>query len=142
MLNPPPIAPHKRRAAVIAAILLLVLVTGLLLMPVPDHGLKTPKHIDKLVHFIVFFCVAFPAFLGKIRLWPLTMIALIIYGGVIELIQPQFGRDADWIDFVANSLGVVAAFPPALAARYWIGSKHRQRAQRNRTNEDGGVADL
>lgn len=142
MLDPPPIAPRKRLAAFTAAILLLVLVTVLLLMPVPDHGLKPPKNIDKLIHFAVFFSVAFPAFLGKIRLWPLTMIALIIYGGVIELIQPQFGRDAEWEDFLANSLGVIAAFPPALAARFWIGSKRRQSAQRNRTGEDDRIADL
>lgn len=142
MFRSPPPAPHLARLALIVAIMLLAVVTVLLLMPMPDHGLDAPGNIDKLVHFVMFFCVALPALVATPRFWPHIMLGLIIYGGVIEMIQPQFGRHADWGDFVANSLGVVAAFPPALAARYWIGSKRRQRAQRNRTGKDDRIADL
>ena len=142
MFTSPPPPPHLARLAMIVAAILLVVVTGLLLIPMPDHGLEAPGNIDKLVHFVMFFCVAFPALVGAPRFWPHIMLGLIIYGGVVELIQPQFGRHADWGDFVANSLGVVAAFPVALAARFWIGSKRRQRAQRNRTGEDNRIADL
>lgn len=126
----------------IVAAILLAGVTGLLLMPMPDHGLEAPGNIDKLVHFVMFFCVAVPALVGMIRFWPHIMLGLILYGGLIELIQPQFGRHADWGDFVANSLGVIAAFPLALTLRYWIGSKYRQLPQRKRTGKDDRAADL
>lgn len=48
------------------------------------------------------------------------------YGGAIELIQPRFGRDAAWADFVADVAGVAAG-----AARgRWLGLRLGLRSRR------------
>lgn len=125
MLTLPPINLQYRRFAAVLFMVFLVAVTVALLMPVPQHDLRTPAHADKLVHFGVFFCLALPAFLVCRQAWALTMIALVAYGGMIELVQPYFGRGAEWADFWANSIGVVAALPVAYQLRRVLASGRR-----------------
>lgn len=67
---------------------------------------ESPSGVDKLYHFASFAALVLPAVAAQPRhaLW-LAPLA-IAYGGLIEIIQPQVGRSAEWGDFVANSLGV------------------------------------
>ncbi|MGP9790227.1 VanZ family protein [Roseinatronobacter sp. NSM] len=133
MFKPPVISARQRRIALVISGLLLLVVTVVLLMPVPENEGRFPEHVDKLVHFGVFFAVACPAYVARMRFWPVILVGLVAYGGAVELIQPHFGRSAEVADFIANSLGVVAALPCAIWFRYRKHSKARQLAQNKRS---------
>jgi VanZ family protein len=45
-------------------------------------------------------------------LWP--AIAVIAWGGTLELLQAVVGRDAEWSDMLANTLGAAAGILVAL----------------------------
>jgi VanZ family protein len=76
---------------------------------------------DKAAHFIAFYGLEFLG-LFAFPLGPRWRLALMLSaaGALIELIQatPLVGRDADVFDWVADSLGVLAALAP-LAADWW-----------------------
>jgi len=86
-------------------------------MPLSDGKLFPVPHIDKVVHAVLFCAVALPAMLSVPRRWH-WMIWLVVFGysGLMELVQPYFGRGADWRDLVANATGAGLA---VLLARRW-----------------------
>ena len=49
-----------------------------------------------------------------------TIIAALMLGGIIELLQPGFGRDASWGDFSADVCGVAVGIALGLAVRTLI----------------------
>ena len=62
---------------------------------------------DKILHFIAFAALAFPlARTGRFGVLP-VFIGASAFGGIIELIQPNFNRSADVDDWVADILGIV-----------------------------------
>ena len=66
----------------------------------------TPDGSDKVVHLIAFAALAFPlARTGRIGLLP-VFIGASAYGGIIEVLQPSFGRSADMQDWIADIAGV------------------------------------
>ena len=82
-----------------------------------------PDESDKVVHLIAFAALAFPlARTGRIGLVP-VFIGASTFGGLIELIQPTFGRSADMQDWIADIAGVVLGI--VLALLYRRLRKHR-----------------
>ncbi len=78
---------------------------------------------DKLVHLIAFAALAFPlARTGRIGLLP-VFIGASAFGGIIEVIQPSFGRSADMQDWIADIAGVALGI--ILAILYRRLRKHR-----------------
>lgn len=92
------------------------------LMPPSDKkniGYLIP-HTDKIVHFGLYFLLAFLGILSyylsfnkkttikNILIWALGCIA---YGGLMEYLQKiaTTNRNSDWFDFIANSFGVLFA---------------------------------
>jgi VanZ family protein len=73
---------------------------------------------DKLVHFGAYWLMTiwFAGVLHR-RRYPWLALGLLALGGGIELLQGAmgFGRDADWRDMVANTLGVFTALGVAYA---------------------------
>ena len=66
----------------------------------------SPDGSDKVVHLIAFAALAFPlARTGRFGLIPI-FIATSAYGGIIEALQPSFGRSADMQDWIADIAGV------------------------------------
>ena len=62
---------------------------------------------DKLVHLTAFAALSFPlSRTGRISLLSVFLGAS-AFGGVIELIQPNFNRSAEMNDWIADILGVV-----------------------------------
>ena len=61
---------------------------------------------DKAHHLVAYFFLAFPSGLIKPNKWVL----FIIFGGVIEMIQPYVKRYGEWLDFFANTIGVFISF--------------------------------
>ena len=62
---------------------------------------------DPFLHFIAYGVMVLPV--SIVRVYPHFSVFLIAmtYGGVVELIQPFCGREADIMDFFANILGVI-----------------------------------
>ena len=82
-----------------------------------------PDGSDKVVHLIAFAALAFPlARTGRIGLVP-VFIGASAFGGLIELIQPTFGRSADMQDWIADIAGVMLGI--VLALLYRRLRKHR-----------------
>ena len=74
----------------------------------PIHQpLPAPDGTDKFVHLVAFAALAFPlARTGRIGLVP-VFVGASVFGGLIELIQPSFGRSADMQDWIADIVGVI-----------------------------------
>ena len=78
-------------------------------------------HIDKVVHFIMYFVFALVLIhdsqhYSKIRLnhRQIILISVLIvigWGGFLEILQriPSIRRDSDFFDFLANTVGAVVA---------------------------------
>ena len=76
-----------------------------------------PQGVDKVYHMIAFAALIFPtAMLRPKKCLRFGRLA-IVYGGIIETIQPVFGRSADMSDFWADGLGVAIGIFLGLAAR-------------------------
>jgi VanZ family protein len=103
-----------RRLAIFLTLVGIIVATVLLLMPM--SGTKPGIIPDKLAHMIVFFGLALPALILPARRWRWVIAALAVYGGVIELIQPYLGREAAFLDWIANlaGLGLALAVAPLL----------------------------
>lgn len=86
--------------------------------------LAGPAGSDKVYHVLAFACLAFPLPLVRPRLTLWVVVGVIAYGGAIEVIQPFFGRQAEWADFVADAIGAVvgAAAGYALSDRVFNNS--------------------
>jgi VanZ family protein len=77
-----------------------------------------PEGSDKLVHFIAFAALAFPlANTGRLGLVA-VFIGASAFGGIFELIQPAFNRNADMGDWVADTIGVVFGIGCGLLYRH------------------------
>ncbi|MDV5172121.1 VanZ family protein [Photobacterium rosenbergii] len=65
-------------------------------------------HIDKLQHFMAYtvFAVVAAYAVSTKRAYYKVCIAIVLFSGAIELIQPSFGRECSFFDWLANSLGV------------------------------------
>jgi VanZ family protein len=97
-------------------IILWSLVIAYLCFAPSDGFRKVPiliPHLDKVVHFIMFFILGMLIEALKIsRINVVTLIGLpllgIIYGGLIELVQHFLidGRHGDWVDWLADSIGL------------------------------------
>ena len=84
---------------------------------------QAPDGTDKVVHLIAFATLAFPlARTGRIGLIP-VFVGASAFGGVIEVVQPSFGRSADMQDWIADIAGVALGITLALVYRRF--RKHR-----------------
>jgi VanZ family protein len=86
------------------------------LSPQPPH-LAGPFIWDKLDHFTAYFGLALLATLGWGLRWSLVWVflAVLAVGGGLEGLQALVGRDAEWADMLANSIGAVAGTALAMA---------------------------
>tara|TARA_B110000008_G_scaffold254741_1_gene270896 strand:+ start:25 stop:381 length:357 start_codon:yes stop_codon:yes gene_type:complete len=89
-------------------ICLLLVIAFLSLYPLP----KMPEFqgTDKTYHLIAYFLLALPLGLKKPNKCILIIFLFIIFGGVIEVIQPYVNRYGEWLDFFANTIGVISGF--------------------------------
>ena len=79
--------------------------------------------MDKLMHFSAFLSIAVSAALasGPTRhsAWAIAA-ALLGYGALIEIAQIWIpGRDASWLDLLADALGIACGLSLAFALRRW-----------------------
>ncbi len=93
--------------AFILTALLTVVIALLTLMPQVPGPTGIPG-FDKLAHFIAFAALCVPLAWRYPHLWRAVALATLVYGGVIEIIQPLTGRTAQWGDLVADGAGAFA----------------------------------
>ena len=108
-----------RRMAIGSAVTLVlaVIIAVLTLAPMPSGG---PAGSDKLYHVLAFACLAFPLPLVRPRLAVWVILGVIAYGGMIEMIQPFFGRQAEWADLVADGIGAILGASVARQLGLWL----------------------
>jgi VanZ family protein len=99
--------------------LLVVVVAVLALSPNPAQGPQLGW--DKLNHALAFAAMAFCAVMGRRggsrRQLATVLVALLAYGGLIELLQLFVpGREAEWGDWLADAVGIAIG---ALLAAAW-----------------------
>ena len=92
----------------LVTIFLLLVIAFLSLYPLP----KLPEFpgTDKTHHLVAYFFLALPSGLKKPNKWVLYICLFIIFGGVIEMIQPYVNRYGEWLDFFTNTIGVIFGF--------------------------------
>ena len=100
-----------------------VIVIGLLTLTpgndLPRWPWAAAIHLDKIVHFVLFGVLAwllagvfiFRNGMDRKRAVVLSVLAAVVYGGLIELLQGwmEMGRSAEWADLLADALGAVVA---------------------------------
>lgn len=99
----------RARLRTLALLLTLGIATAIALLGLmPPRALPEAPGGDKLHHFLAFAALVFPAAAVRpsVVLWLVPL--AVGYGGLIELIQPMVGRQADWGDVAANAAGAVA----------------------------------
>ena len=103
-------------------LLMTTVLTVAMLWPITQPP-PAPEGSDKVVHLIAFAVLALPlAHTGRFGLSP-VFIAASAYGGIIEALQPFFGRSADMQDWIADIAGVTLGI--MLALLYHRLRKHR-----------------
>lgn len=96
-----------QRSGLIVAVIVALLIAALTLSPMPPNNNLTGG-IDKVYHFLAFATLIFPLILTDSRRWSWAVPGAILYGGLIELVQPSVGRSAEWLDWGADIAGVLA----------------------------------
>jgi VanZ family protein len=99
--------PWVRRAGAWLFLPALAVVAWGELTPSPPHVVNDMFGWDKAEHFTAYFGLALLASLGwglrRSLVW--VLLGVILLGGALEIAQGMVGRDADWHDELANSLG-------------------------------------
>ena len=104
----------------LTTILLVVIIVLITLTPIKMHGPFDFPGVDKIFHFVSFFCLTLPlSIVGrKWAIW--TFLIVMIFGGFIELAQQLSGRIASWADFLANGIGATIGATIAYKFRHWL----------------------
>lgn len=101
-------APEQRRLWRALLALLLATITSLALLPHPPSGVSTGW--DKSNHALAFASITFAsvwALWPHPRQWPVLAIAVLAYGGGIEIAQTFLPpRSGEWLDLLADGVGI------------------------------------
>jgi VanZ family protein len=112
-----------------------ILVVSTALMVGPAQSLEAASGIwDKGAHFVTFGLILWSLGVLFRRLPRLYAAAVAIgMGGIIEVVQGMVGRDADWADLFADTLGVGLAL---LLWAVWRGFRPREALRRPEPGAD------
>ena len=88
-------------------IILFVIITLLSVVPIRLSGSFGPISVDKFYHVLAYFCLAFPLPILRPRQTIWVALGIMVFGGLMELVQHLFGREPSWGDFIANGIGVI-----------------------------------
>ena len=99
----------------ILTLLMWLGITVLSLIPLPEFPLLPGT--DKTHHLFAYGVLVFPLALHKPRGWLYLALGFVAWSGVIELVQPYVNRYAEWLDMLANSVGVIVGVLAASIVR-------------------------
>ena len=86
-------------------LLIMAAIATLSLWPV--ESLPKVAGGDKAHHFISYAALVFAVALKKPKHWLWIILGLACFSGAIELIQPYVNRYGEWLDLLANIIGLV-----------------------------------
>mgnify|MGYP001576833601 CR=1 FL=1 len=101
-------------------IILFMIITLLSLAPIQLSGSFDPISVDKAYHIVAYVCLVFPLPLSRPSLTIWVALGVMVYSGLIELVQYLFGREPSWGDFIANGIGVIVGVAIARQMGLWI----------------------
>ncbi|WP_152087122.1 VanZ family protein [Pseudoalteromonas sp. A25] len=113
-----------RRVYQVLLLVTLAICTYLFAKEFQHSGVRF-EHADKVVHFAIFFALAF--IMHHAFKWPMIaqLVLLAAYGIGIEVMQDSLPyRQASLGDFVADFLGALCYYLSYLALRAWRTNKH------------------
>ena len=90
-------------------ILLFSTILFLSLYPLPRLPIMN-QGVDKLYHFIAYLALVLPLGYAQPKYTFLYLFTLILISGTIEVIQTYVNRYGEWLDFLANTLGIFVGF--------------------------------
>lgn len=99
------------------SVIILASITILSLTPIQQ--LPSVPGSDKTHHFISYALLFFPVALARPKHWLFIGLFFAIFSGIIELIQPYVNRYGEWMDLLANCIGLFCGFIMA-----WLISKY------------------
>lgn len=76
----------------------------------PADQLPLIPGTDKLHHAIAYGLLMLPTALRKPDKWIIFGLFFIVYSGGIEFLQPYVNRNGEWLDLLANMVGVFCGF--------------------------------
>lgn len=79
----------------------------------PFYGQPGSNYVDKVQHFAAYFTLSGLGLFSRFPLrQSLLLLAILLFSGSIEILQGamEMGRSASWADFLANLLGILAAW--------------------------------
>lgn len=97
-----------------------VAIVALSLLPVPQPHLPGVRFLDKILHALAYLCLSFLLFASQLpgprpRIILVSVLASLLLGGAIELLQPLTLRDRELADLAADLAGAIAGALLALA---------------------------
>ena len=113
--------PWIRRAGAWLFLPALVVVAWGELTPHPPNVVEEVFGWDKAEHFTAYFglallaCVAWG--LRRSLVW--VFLGVMAIGGTLEILQSFVGRDAEWLDMLANTLGAICGTLLAIVYLRW-----------------------
>lgn len=88
----------------------------------PAENLPKVRGVDKTHHFLAYVALAFPVALRQPKYWQAIIVSFFVISGIIEIVQPYVNRHGEWLDLLANGLGLLTG---TLIALFF--NKHRKR---------------
>lgn len=104
--------------AISATAVLASVIAVFTIAPLPDPQIGVPGS-DKVHHLLAFAALAFPLSVARPRLAPWVVLGVVVYGGLIEIIQPHVGRQAEWGDLLADAAGAILGSAAGAASGLW-----------------------
>lgn len=95
------------------------LLTITLVSLLPFDQLPQVSGSDKMHHLLSYAFVAIPIALRKGSNWWVFLLLVVLWGGAIEWLQPLFNRHQEWLDALANAMGVIIGAFVGLVGRYF-----------------------
>lgn len=117
MAMPPHLMSHTI-AKIITGFFVVAILVGALF---PVSQLPVVGSGDKAAHLIAFALLALPLNLAGHPRWLLLNTGFVLFGGVIEFIQPFVGRHGEWLDLGADMTGVLVGLLLARGLHLLIG---------------------
>ncbi len=120
-----PMVPTARRRWLALCIALALVICGLAFDSKPPQFTEVAN--DKVNHLLAFASLGFTGALSRRPGWrrlPAVALALVAFGGFIEIVQTQIpGRAGEWGDLLADSVGIALGMALAAAWR-WAKGKY------------------